>query len=261
VSADQNCEERDSQLSPTSLSSEVIYERKPTTLFQTFLDTATASEAEVEACLQQLGGAAEQKLDGETNIEMTPRKVHCITPPKTPDGIVLPKKIATVYEQKGKRECHVYFTPRTSAEVWPHLVVTVCEDWSFLKVMRKSIAEMQRAIKKGDRDGTHDWVFEYHPNKQVRKIKKELRVLFGGTAIEFRGSNLKKRINTVAEDFVNKMWVVPKRSIGEKDSERQSRSLSSQVRVRRATSQSPRKKKQYSVTQVTRKRQSRKKSK
>jgi len=260
VSTDQNCEERDSLLSPTSLSSETIYERKPTTLFQTFLDAATASEAEEEAHLQQQACATEQKLDGETNIEMTPRKVHCTTPPKTPDGVILPRKIATVYEQKGKLECHVYFTPRTSAEVWPHLVVTVCEDWNFLKVMRKSIAEMQRAIKKGDRDGTHDWVFEYHPNKQVRKIKKELRVLFGGTAIEFRDSNLKKRINTVAEDFVNKIWVVPKKSIGEKDNGRHSRSVSSQVGVNRATSQPPRKKKKYSVSQVTRKRQSRKKS-
>jgi len=259
VSADQNYEECDSELSPTSLNSEIINERKPTTLFQTFLGTGTASEAEVEAYLQQQGGTAEQKLDGETNLNITPRKVHCITPPKTTAGIVLPKKIATVYEQKGKLECHVYFTPRTSAEVWPHLVVTVCEDWNFLKVMRKSIAELQRAIKKGDRDGTHDWVFEYHPNNQVKKIKKELRVLLGGTAIEFRGSNLKKKINTMTTDFVNKIWVLPKKSIEENDRGRHSRIVSCQVGVHRATSQPPKKKKQHRVSKVTRKRRSRKK--
>jgi len=126
------------------------------------------------------------------------------------DGAVLAKKLATQAEQKGMRECHVYFTPRTSAEIWPPLVVTVGEDWSFLKVMRKSIANYQRSISKGERDGTHDWLFEYHPNKDVKKIRTELKVLFGPKVISFRGSHLRKNVKDVTKDFINKMWILQK---------------------------------------------------
>jgi len=201
VSTDENFGERDSPLSSTSVISEVMHWRKPTPLLEAFLDIENNSELAVEAILQQQDGP----FDGKTNIKTTPQKVQSISQHKTANVVGLPKKIATVYQHKGKLECHVWFTPRTSVEVWPYLVVTVHEDWDFLKVMRKSIAEIQRTIKKGDRDGTHDWVFAYEPNKHVMKIKKELRVIFGEMAIEFRDSNLKKKIKTKTEGFVNKI--------------------------------------------------------
>jgi len=260
VRTDQTLEERDSPKTIKSVDSEKLHERKPTTLFQTFLDIASDSSAEVEAFLQQRHDAVEQKVDGKSDINLTPGMGLSISPPKSPNGVIYPKKIATVYEQKGKLECQVYFTPRTSAEVWPRLVVTVNEDWDFLKVMRKSIAEMQRAIKKGDRDGTHDWIFAYHPNKQVMKIKKELRVLFGAKAVEFRDSNLKKQIKTMTKDFVNKMWVLPKKGIGEQDRGRHSRTAQSQRGAHRARSEPPFKKKQQGVSKVSSKRRSRKKN-
>lgn len=217
-------------------------ERKATTIFTTYQDSVTDSDAggSVDLLLQQQDDAIERKFDGKTDVDITHKEVHRVSPVLTSNGAVLPRKIATVYEQKGKLECHVYFTPRTSAEIWPRLVVTVNEDWNFLKVIRKCIAEIQRAIKMGDRDGTHDWVFAYHPNNQVRKIKKELRVLFGATAIEFRDSNLKKKIKTMTNDFVNKMWVLQKKSIWE---QARGRSNSSQIRNFRSKSLPPLKKK------------------
>jgi len=127
---------------------------------------------------------------------------------ETEDGVLLARKLATQREQKGMRECHVYFTPRTAAEIWPPLIVTVGEEWDFVKVMRKSIADLQRCIKKGERDGTHDWLFDYHPNKDIKKIKKELKVLFGQKVISFRGSHLKKHLKDVSGDFINKMWIL-----------------------------------------------------
>jgi len=125
-------------------------------------------------------------------------------------GVLLTKKLATQLEQKGMRECHVYFTPRTSAEIWPPLIVTVGEEWDFVKVMRKSIAELQRCINKGDRDGTHDWLFDYHPNKNIKEIKNDLKVLLGPKVISFRGSHLKKCLKDVTADFINKVWILQK---------------------------------------------------
>jgi len=126
------------------------------------------------------------------------------------DGAILAKKLATQAEQKGMRECHVYFTPRTSAEIWPPLVVTVGEDWDFVKVMRKSIANYQRSMSKGERDGTHEWIFKYHPNKDIKRIRKELKVLFGPKVITFRDSNLRKKVKDVTTEFINKMWILQK---------------------------------------------------
>jgi len=126
------------------------------------------------------------------------------------EGAVLAKKLATQAEQKGMRECHVYFTPRTSAEIWPPLVVTVGEGWNFLKVMRKSIADYQRSMSKGERCGTHDWLFEYNPNKDVKRIRTELKVLFGPKVISFRDSHLRKNLKDVTKEFINKMWILQK---------------------------------------------------
>jgi len=126
------------------------------------------------------------------------------------EGYILAKKIATQAEQKGMRECHVYFTPRTCADIWPPLVVTVGENWDFVKVMRKAIANLQRSMVKGERDGTHDWLYDYNPNKDIWKIKKDLKVLFGRKIVSFRDSHLKKIVKDVTSDFINKMWILQK---------------------------------------------------
>merc|ERR1719461_540315 len=126
------------------------------------------------------------------------------------DGRVILKKLATSHEQKGARECQVFFTPRNPTRQWPHLIVTVGETWPWIKIMRKSLATIQKSIKKGDRKGTHDWVFGYHPNKDIRKIRKELKVLLGNGGLEFRDGLLKKKVNAATKDFVNKIWVIQK---------------------------------------------------
>merc|ERR1719461_1558476 len=118
------------------------------------------------------------------------------------DGRVILKKLATRHEQKGARECQVFFTPRNPTKQWPHLVVTVGESWPWIKIMRKSLAQVQRTLKKGDRGGSHDWVFNYHPNKEIKKIRKELKVLLGARGLEFVGGNLKKPISAATKDFV-----------------------------------------------------------
>merc|ERR550534_177090 len=151
----------------------------------------------VNAMTNEAKGASMQKRDKPVVI-------------RNEDGAILSKKLATQAEQKGMRECHVYFTPRTSAEIWPPLVVTVGEDWNFLKVMRKSIANYQRSTRKGERDGTHDWLFEYNPNKDVKKIRTELKVLFGPKVVSFRDSHLRKNLKDVTKEFINKMWILQK---------------------------------------------------
>merc|ERR1712176_382022 len=78
--------------------------------------------------------------------------------------------------------------------------------------MRKSLAQVQRTLKKGDRGGSHDWVFNYHPNKEIKKIRKELKVLLGARGLEFVGDNLKKPISAATKDFVNKVWILPKKA-------------------------------------------------
>jgi len=158
-------------------------------------------------------------------------------PITTDKGVVLLKKLATQFEQKGKLECHVYFTPRTSAEIWPHLIVMVDETWHFIKVMRKALAEMQRKINIGDRDGTHDWIFDYHPNREVSKIRKDLKILFGPRALRFRDSNLKKIIKESTSDFVNKMWILQKSSVSDKHRRGRSRGAGSKSRKNRASSE------------------------
>jgi len=149
-----------------------------------------------------------QRMDNEAKVIPVERKNSKVL--KTEEGNTIAKKLATQAEQKGMRECHVYFTPRTSAEIWPPLVVTVGEDWDFMKVMRKSIADLQRSMNKGERDGTHDWLFDYHPNKEISKIRNDLKVLFGKKVVTFRDSHLKKSIKDITGDFINRMWILQK---------------------------------------------------
>jgi len=209
---------------------EFLTEASPTTLFTTgsiaeqdmrdlrnFLKQQGSLSA--SSLAQSLGSKFEQKVSptispkGQRNEDtVTLIRVERKDSPvvKTEAGLILPKKLATQAEQKGMRECHVYFTPRTSAEIWPPLVVTVGEEWDFVKVMRKAIANLQRSMVKGERDGTHDWLYNYNPNKDIRKIKKELKVLFGPKVVSFRNSHLKKTLKDVTSDFINKMWILQK---------------------------------------------------
>jgi len=168
----------------------------------------------------------EAKTPGASDLIYHPMPVTA-TPITTDKGIVLLKKLATQYEQKGQLECHVYFTPRTSAEIWPHLIVMVDENWQMIKVLRKALAEMQRTIKIGDREGTHDWIFDYHPNKNIKKIRKELKILFGPRALNFRDSNLKKMIKDSTSDFINKMWILQKSDYSGKQRRGRSRGATS----------------------------------
>lgn len=259
-----------------------LHERNPTTYFPTLLDfeehgmevseqndidNEAINEVEVltrtmvdnkDAYTPAMSGSEEvdaEKKDWEEVIKMDSvvREKNCSTPVMTENGQIIQKKIATQFEQKGKRECHVYFTPRTASEIWPHLVVTVDETWPLVKVIRKSLAEIQRAIIKGDREGTHDWVFSYHPNKEIRKIKRELKVLFGRKALVCLGGNLKKNIKDMTSDFIIKIWILQKTS-----KIKAPKSLPKPAAARRARS-TPNT--SYITTKVTMKRQGRRQAK
>jgi len=201
-------------------------EVSPTTLFTTrsiaeenMRDLQNFLKQQVDSSASSVDRSLETKYDqkvtppsstkgekNEDNVSLI--RVQSVV--RTESGKILSKKLATQFEQKGMRECHVYFTPRTSAEIWPPLVVTVGEEWDFVKVMRKAIANLQRSMMKGDRDGTHDWLFDYNPNKDIRRIKKDLKVLFGRKVVSFRDSHLKKSLKDVTSDFINKMWILQK---------------------------------------------------
>jgi len=255
----------DTNLAPEFTSSveklDYNYDRRPTTLFRTRSNISedkmtvqrilaqNPDEAEVqgrdwEKLLEQksenfldadIDEHQEVKCEESSELMYNPSPV--VPDPITTDkGVVLLKKLATQFEQKGKLECHVYFTPRTSAEIWPHLIVMVDETWDFIKVMRKALAEMQRKINIGDRDGTHDWIFDYHPNREVSKIRKDLKILFGPRALRFRDSNLKKIIKESTSDFVNKMWILQKSNVSDKHRRGRSRGAS-KSRKSRASSE------------------------
>lgn len=242
----------------------IEYERMPTTFFRTRSNLSRdkmtlqrilaqhPDEAEVQG--RNWERLLEQKSDNllDTNIDedvemnpvQSPDSMYNPSPvtavPITTDkGVVLLKKLATQFEQKGKLECHVYFTPRTSAEIWPHLIVMVDETWDFIKVMRKALADMQRKINIGDRDGTHDWIFDYHPNREVAKIRKDLKILFGPRALRFRDSNLKKIIKNSTSDFINKIWILQKSSVSDKHKRGRSRGAGSKSRKNNRASSEP----------------------
>jgi len=171
-------------------------------------NTEPCKESNLRRDVSVCGGTINSMTNEDRRASITKRNDPVVI--RNEGGTILAKKLATQAEQKGMRECHVYFTPRTSAEIWPPLVVTVGEEWNFLKVMRKSIADYQRSMSEGERDGTHDWLFEYHPNKDVKKIRTELKVLFGPRVISFRDSHLRKNLKDVTQEFINKMWILQK---------------------------------------------------
>jgi len=269
---------------PEHASNDSIYhERNPTTYFPTLLDfdqdvmelekmseqfdiENKTADNEIEVLSQKIDNgnvdthetADCEKVDGEKKdweevIKMDSVEARVKTtssPVVTEEGHIIQKK-AKQFEQKGKRECHVYFTPRTASEIWPPLVVTVDETWPLVKVIRKSLAEAQRTIIKGDREGTHDWVFKYHPNKEIRKIKSELKVLFGRKALVCLGGNLKKNIKDMTNDLIIKIWILQKNT-------KTPKKLQKAVAIRRARS-SPNT--SYVTSKVTMKRRGRRKSK
>ena len=130
---EETTELKESLKRASSADVDYAHERNPTTIFPTSLDIGSDSELEgasmqsMEAFFQQQDDQVDSALESKSDDDTPSKKV---TSPVTKNlqGQVLLKKLATHYEQKGKLECHVYFTPRTSAEIWPHLVVTVHED-------------------------------------------------------------------------------------------------------------------------------------
>jgi len=125
-------------------------------------------------------------------------------------GEVISKKLATQEELDGKILAHVYFTTARSGK-WPPFIISVPKDYNFMKLMRKAISGMQKSIRKGERP-SHDWIFKYHVNKQVPKMRKELKVLFGRKKVEFRGTNLNKGLESAKLDpLVNRFWILQKK--------------------------------------------------
>jgi len=125
-------------------------------------------------------------------------------------GTVIPKKLATQEELDGAILAHVYFTTARSGK-WPPFIISVPKDYNFMKLTRKAIAGMQKTIRKGERP-CHDWIFKYHVNKQIPKMRKELKILFGRKKVEFRGTNLNKGLESAKLDpLVNRFWILPKK--------------------------------------------------
>jgi hypothetical protein len=126
-------------------------------------------------------------------------------------GEVISKKLATQEELDGAIIAHVYFTTARSGK-WPPFIISVPKDYNFMKLMRKAIAGMQKTIRKGERP-SHDWLFKYHVNRQIPKMRSELKVLFGRKKVEFRGTNLNKGLESAKLDpVVNRFWILPKKS-------------------------------------------------
>lgn len=125
-------------------------------------------------------------------------------------GEIISKKLATQEELDGAIQAHVYFTTARSGK-WPPFIISIPKEYNFMKLMRKAIAGMQKTIRKGERP-SHDWIFKFHVNREVPKMRKELKVLFGRKKVEFRGTNLNKGLECANLDpLVNRFWILPKR--------------------------------------------------
>jgi len=147
-------------------------------------------------------------LDKDVEIGKLGRQdtlVRCAT------GEVISKKLATQEELDGAIIAHVYFTTARPGK-WPPFIISVPKDYNFMKLMRKAISGMQKTIRKGERP-SHDWIFKYHVNRQIPKMRSELKVLFGRKKVEFRGTNLNKGLESAKLDpVVNRFWILPKKS-------------------------------------------------
>lgn len=125
-------------------------------------------------------------------------------------GEMIKEKLLTQSDQPDKFQAHVYFTYKRAGDIVPNLVFHLPKNWTFLKLVRKSLAEIQR--KTFEHDATNIlWVHRYHPNRNLRKIKENIRIIFGEKGVSFRGSNLKKEIGPYLTKFINKFWLQERR--------------------------------------------------
>jgi len=193
------------------------YDRQPTTLFST--ETTRQSnvngvrlsqvdeEKVIEAAgrLEKVGAIPKQE---ELPVDGRGRRQTLVT---TATGKVISKKLATAEELEGCIIAHVFFCTMRGNKNFPPLIISIPKDWPFIKMMRKALAGMQKTLRKGERP-SHDWIYNYHVNKDKPKIMKELKVLVGDKKVEYRGSNLKKKLESAAlEPFVNRFWLLPKK--------------------------------------------------
>lgn len=198
-------------------------ERQPTTLFSTRnvprgkqkkkkKDSEVIREVDenkvIEAAqrLEKVGAISKQEL--EVPMDTRGRRQTLVT---TATGKVISKKLATAEELEGCIIAHVFFCTMRGNKNFPPLIISIPKDWPFIKMIRKALAGMQKTLRKGERP-SHDWIYNYHVNKDKPKIMKELKVLVGDKKVEYRGSNLKKKLESAAlEPFVNRFWVLPKK--------------------------------------------------
>jgi len=193
------------------------YNRQPTTLFstettrQSNVKAVRLSEVEEEKVmeaagrLEKVGAIPKQE---ELPVDGRGRRQTLVT---TATGKVISKKLATAEELEGCIIAHIFFSTMRGNKNFPPLIISIPKDWPFIKMMRKALAGMQKTLRKGERP-SHDWIYNYHVNKDKPKIMKELKVLVGDKKVEYRGSNLKKKLESAAlEPFVNRFWILPKK--------------------------------------------------
>jgi len=192
-------------------------DRNPTTHFST-IDLESINSGLLEVSHDKQPG-----LDDQEELKSEPRRTSSTsiedelggikrqdTLVLSESGTVISKKLATQEELDGAILAHVYFTTGRCG-IWPPFIISVPKDYNFMKLMRKALAGMQKTIRKGERP-SHDWIFKYHVNKQIPKMRKELKVLFGRKKVEFRGTNLNKGLESAKLDpLVNRFWILQKK--------------------------------------------------
>jgi len=132
------------------------------------------------------------------------------------DGESILKKLVTRREPgPDSIQVQARFTPVSQRMRYSPITVFAKMSWPFLTLVRKALADKQRNTTKGE-DSVFNWIFNYNVNKDIRKIKSELKMVFGPRFIEFRGSHLRKKIADFLDDqtgnasFLINVWVVPK---------------------------------------------------
>jgi len=200
-------------------------ERMPTTIFSTATTPRNSKDKQksagsltkvhenkvLEAALRlaKVGAIPQQPKEEDLPVDGRGRRQTLVT---TATGKVISKKLATAEELEGCIIAHIFFSTMRGGRNYPPLIISIPKDWPFIKMMRKALAGMQKTINKGERP-SHDWIFNYHVNKDKPKIKKELKVLVGDKKVEYRGANLKKKLEAAAlEPFVNRFWILPRKA-------------------------------------------------
>lgn len=129
-------------------------------------------------------------------------------------GKMIPANIATQKEQQDKLEFVVYFALGKGGKRFNPLMLTVSKDWTFKKCIRKALAEMQRRPETAVMDELK-WINRYDVNSKngIKAIRSDLRVLMGDHMVEHRGSNLSNKPADYTKQFVNKLWIVPRKGL------------------------------------------------